>query len=111
VSASPVEGCECGEPTQITLGAKSAERLALRFKALGHPVRLQILSILHHAAGEVCVCEVEAHFSLSQPTISHHLKTLRDTGLVISTQRGLWVYHHINPECIQELSAYLNGID
>lgn len=67
-------------------------------KALGHPVRLRMVDLIHRQGGELCVCEFEHHVDLAQPTISHHLKVLREAGLIRSAQDGSWVHHFIVPE-------------
>src|SRR6185503_11292163 len=85
-----------------------AERLARIAKALGDPIRLQLVDVLRKHAGKVCVCELVPLFELSQPTVSHHLKVLREAGLVDSERRGLWAYYYVNPEALEELSAWLS---
>jgi ArsR family transcriptional regulator, arsenate/arsenite/antimonite-responsive transcriptional repressor len=85
-----------------------AERLARTAKALGDPIRLQLVDVLRKHAGKVCVCELVPLFELSQPTVSHHLKVLRDTGLVDSERRGLWAYYYVNPDSLKELSEWLS---
>jgi ArsR family transcriptional regulator len=80
------------------------------FKALGHPVRLQIVELLSRFAGQACVCDVEDQFDLSQPTISHHLKILREAGLVVAEQRGLWVYYHLRPAALESLRLLLHSL-
>lgn len=83
--------------------------LAQMFKALGDPVRLRLLSLIaSHPGGEACVCDVSGTFDLSQPTISHHLKSLRSAGLIDSERRGSWVYYRIIPSALQQLSAILH---
>ena len=67
-------------------------------KALGDPIRLQLVDVLRKHAGKVCVCELVPLFDLSQPTVSHHLKVLREAGIVGSERRGLWAYYYVNPE-------------
>jgi ArsR family transcriptional regulator, arsenate/arsenite/antimonite-responsive transcriptional repressor len=84
-----------------------AERLARIAKALGDPIRLQLVDVLRKHAGKVCVCELVPLFDLSQPTVSHHLKVLRDAGLVDSERRGLWAYYYVIPDALEELSAWL----
>lgn len=101
---------DCGPTSELHLEAGAAQRMATVFKALSHPVRLQILDILSRHSGQVCVCEIERHFSLTQPTISHHLKILRDTKLITSEQRGLWVYHRIEPAAIDDLVPFLEQL-
>ena len=85
-----------------------AERMAALAKALGDPVRLQLVDVLRKSAGEVCVCELVPLFELSQPTVSHHLKVLREAGIVDSERRGLWAYYYVVPDALKELSAWLS---
>ena len=94
----------CGSP----LAAGEAEELAARFKALADPTRVAIVNRLG-TADEVCVCELNAEFDLSQPTISHHLKLLREAGLVAVTRRGTWAYYRLVPASIDELRVALTG--
>jgi ArsR family transcriptional regulator len=84
-----------------------AARLAELAKALGDPVRLQLVDVLRRHAGEVCVCELVPLFDISQPTLSHHLKKLRDAGIVDSERRGLWAYYYVVPGALDELAAWL----
>ena len=82
--------------------------LARMFKALGDPVRLRLLSLVaSHEGGEACVCDISDTFDLSQPTISHHLKVLRQAGLLDCERRGTWVYYWVIPAALQQLSAVL----
>lgn len=92
----------CGSP----LAADEAEELAARFKALADPTRVAIVNRLG-TADEVCVCELNAEFDLSQPTISHHLKLLREAGLVAVTRRGTWAYYRLVDESLQQLRQTL----
>jgi ArsR family transcriptional regulator len=87
---------------------EQAVRIATVAKALGDPIRLQLIDVLRKHAGKVCVCELVPLFDLSQPTVSHHLKVLRDAGLVDSERQGLWAYYYVIPNALQELSAWLN---
>ncbi|MEU1407551.1 metalloregulator ArsR/SmtB family transcription factor [Streptomyces sp. NPDC005728] len=85
-----------------------AAELAKLFKALGDPVRLRLLSMIaSRAGGEVCVCDLTPAFDLSQPTISHHLKLLRQAGLIDCERRGTWVYYWVLPGTLDRLSAFL----
>jgi ArsR family transcriptional regulator len=86
---------------------RQAERMAEVAKAIADPVRLQLIDVLRKHAGKVCVCELVPLFELSQPTVSHHLKVLRDAGLVASERRGLWSYYYVTPEALDELAAWL----
>ena len=85
-----------------------AERMAAIARALGDPIRLQLVDVLRKHAGEVCVCELVPLFDLSQPTVSHHLKVLRDVGIVGSERRGLWAYYYVNPDSLKELRRWLS---
>jgi ArsR family transcriptional regulator len=87
---------------------KRAERMASIAKALADPVRVQLVDVLRKHAGKVCVCELVPLFDLSQPTVSHHLKVLRDAGIVDSERQGLWAYYYVTPDSLKELSAWLS---
>ena len=94
--------------THEPLTADEAAELAAAFKALGEPVRLRLLSLIAaHEGGEACVCDVAGAFELSQPTISHHLKVLREAGLVTSERRATWVYYQVVPNRIALLADVL----
>jgi ArsR family transcriptional regulator, arsenate/arsenite/antimonite-responsive transcriptional repressor len=83
--------------------------MAMIAKALGDPIRLQLVDVLRRHAGKVCVCELVPLFELSQPTVSHHLKVLRDAGIVDSERRGLWAYYYVNPGALDEFVAWLGA--
>jgi ArsR family transcriptional regulator len=85
-----------------------AERMAAVAKAIADPVRLQLVDVLRKHAGKVCVCELIPLFDLSQPTISHHLRILREAGIVDSEKHGLWSFYYVRPEAVEELSAWLS---
>jgi ArsR family transcriptional regulator len=87
---------------------EQAEQMAAIAKALADPVRLQLVDVLRKHAGKVCVCELVPLFDLSQPTVSHHLKVLRDAGLVDSERRGLWAYYYVIPDALEGLAAWLS---
>jgi ArsR family transcriptional regulator len=92
------------------LGMSAAVDLAVKFKALSDPVRLQLLSsVASHAGGEACVCDISAGLEVSQPTVSHHLKVLRDAGLLTSQRRASWVYYAVVPEALAVLSTLLSA--
>ena len=98
----------CCGPEAKPLTEVEQEELAARFKALADPTRVAIVNCLS-AADEVCVCNLTATFDLSQPTISHHLKILREAGLVESTRRGTWAYYRLVPEAIEALRGALGA--
>lgn len=97
---------ECCGLAREQLDASAAERIAPVFKALGDPVRLRLAALIA-SDSEVCVCDLTPQFSLSGPTISHHLKVLREAGLVVGERRGTWVYYRIRPEALRPLAALL----
>lgn len=84
-----------------------ADRMAVVAKALGDPVRLQLVDVLRTHAGTVCVCELTPLFAVGQSTVSHHLKVLRDAGVLGSERRGLWAYYYVVPGALEEFSAWL----
>lgn len=102
-----------GEPCSSSLlheplSSAQAADLAVAFKALGDPVRLRLFSLIaSHADGEACVCDLSGEFDVSQPTISHHLKVLREAGLLTSERRASWVYYRASVEALQSLAALL----
>jgi len=102
-------GEPCCEPVAYPdVERQEAERMAVVAKALGDPVRLQLVDVLRRHAGKVCVCELVPLFDLSQPPVSHHLKKLRDAGIVDSERQGLWAYYYVRPEALEELTAWLS---
>ncbi len=101
-------GQPCCEPlAHPAVTRKEAERIATIARALSDPIRVQLVDVLGKHAGKVCVCELTPLFEVSQPTVSHHLKVLRDAGLVDVERRGLWAYYYVIPETIKELSTWL----
>lgn len=97
---NPTAGCA---PRQRR--ARPTASYAPLFKALADPTRLEILGLLAAAGDELCVCDLEAHFDLSQPTISHHLRLLRDADLVLCERRGTWVYYALAADLAERLAA------
>src|SRR3954469_17014833 len=91
------------------LETHEAERIASCFKALADPTRVSIVNRLA-ATDECCVCDLTDAFDLSQPTVSHHLKVLKDAGLVESRRRGTWAYYRLVPDAVRELRNTLGGV-
>jgi ArsR family transcriptional regulator len=101
-------GERCCEPVVYPdVQREDALRMAEVAKALGDPIRLQLVDVLRRHAGKVCVCELVPLFHISQSTLSHHLKKLRDAGIVDSERQGLWAYYYVIPNALEELSAWL----
>jgi ArsR family transcriptional regulator, arsenate/arsenite/antimonite-responsive transcriptional repressor len=88
------------------LTAAAVKANAALFRALGDETRLEIVGMLAAAGGAMCVCEIEPRFDLSQPTISHHLRLLREAGVVTSERRGTWVYYALDPERIEAIRDF-----
>ena len=103
---APGEPC-CEPVVYPDVEREHAVRMAAVAKALGDPIRLQLVDVLRKHAGKVCVYELVPLFDISQPTLSHHLKKLRDVGIVDSERRGLWAYYYVKPDALQELTAWL----
>lgn len=99
----------CVPMVDEALSNTTAIDLAKGFKALGDPIRLRLLSLIAvRAGGEVCVCDLTAAFDVTGPTISHHLRVLREAGLIDCERRGTWVYYWIIPSAIGSLSQVLD---
>jgi ArsR family transcriptional regulator len=103
-------GEPCCEPVAYPdVDRERADRLARVAKALGDPIRLQLVDVLRQHAGKVCVCELTPLFDVGQPTVSHHLKVLRDAGIVASERQGLWAYYYVLPEGLEEFASWLTS--
>src|SRR5580693_9946609 len=102
-------GAECCAPLACEpLPESGAQELALLFKAVADPVRLRLLSLIAcHDGGESCVCDLLDAFDMTPPSISYHLKILREAGLISSQRRGTWVYYRVNPDVMTRMSAVL----
>src|SRR5215208_2905621 len=98
----------CCAPGAEPIESEAAEALATRFRALADPTRVAIVNRLA-GAGEVCVCDLVEEFELSQPTISHHLRLLRQAGLVEAERRGTWAYYRLVPDSLDQLRVALTG--
>ncbi len=102
------KGVACCEPVVYPdVGREQADRIAQAARALADPVRVQLIDVLRKHAGKVCVCELVPLFDLSQPTVSHHLKVLREAGIVGAEREGLWAYYYVQPEALAEVKAWL----
>ena len=108
---SPADTAACCSPlTSQPLSIEQARRVAPLLKALADPVRLRLLSLVaSHEGGEACICDLNAAFDLSQPTISHHMKVLHEAGLVDRDKRGVWVYYRTRPQALASLGALIGA--
>jgi ArsR family transcriptional regulator, arsenate/arsenite/antimonite-responsive transcriptional repressor len=102
-------GQGCCARVEVELPTIDVMALSKIGKALSDPVRLQIVDVLRRQAGEVCVCDLQPLFDIAQPTLSHHLKKLRDAGLVGVVRRGQWAYYYVNDSALEPLAAWLRG--
>lgn len=100
--------CDVAPMLSEPMTSGEAADLSTKLKALADPVRLLLFSaIASHAGGEACVCDISGGVDVSQPTVSHHLKVLRDAGLLTSQRRGSWVYYSVVPDSLESLAALL----
>jgi ArsR family transcriptional regulator, arsenate/arsenite/antimonite-responsive transcriptional repressor len=98
----------CAVPVEVpSLSEAERKRLVATFRALGDPTRLEIFRLIAAQPEPICVCDVTDRFDVSQPTISHHLKVLRDAGLVTVSRRGVWAYYAPDPEGLRRLERTL----
>ena len=106
---SPVESVACCSPlAHEPMSQDQADRVAPLLKALADPVRLRLMSLVaSHEGGEACVCDLTGAFDLSQPTISHHLKVLHESGLLDRDKRGVWVYYRARTEALANIAALI----
>jgi len=109
VAGQDAETAACSIPlVREPVGEAAAAGLARVFRALGDPVRLRLVSLIGaHQGGEACVCDLNAAFSLTQPTISHHLKVLHEAGLLYREKRGVWVYYRARTQALASLGALI----
>jgi len=107
-----VSACAYAPLVREPLSAAAAADVAVKLKALADPVRLRLFSaVASRAGGEACVCDISGGFDVTQPTISHHLKVLKDAGLLTSERRASWVYYSVIPEALRNLSTVLGVVD
>jgi ArsR family transcriptional regulator len=98
----------CCHPAVIDLAERADD--ASMFKALGDPHRLTIIATLARAEDEVCVCDFTSALPLNQPTVSHHLKILRDARLVVCERRGTWVYYRLAADASTRIESALRSL-
>jgi ArsR family transcriptional regulator len=107
LDVTSVQAC-CPPLSAQALAPATAGELAPMFKALGDPVRLRLLSLIA-SADEVCVCDLTGAFEVTGATISHHLRVLREAGIVDSERRGVWVYYRVRSAALDALGGLLLG--
>jgi ArsR family transcriptional regulator, arsenate/arsenite/antimonite-responsive transcriptional repressor len=107
-AANPARPVVCNPNLEPRLLDSEIERMAAILKAIAHPVRIKILDLILQGDGEVCSCDIERFFELSQPTISHHIKLLQEAGLIASEPRGVWAYHRIRTDAFAYIRDHLD---
>jgi ArsR family transcriptional regulator, arsenate/arsenite/antimonite-responsive transcriptional repressor len=109
ISTADAAAC-CSPLTSQPLTIEQAGQVAPLLKALADPVRLRLMSLVaSHDGGEACICDLNAAFDLSQPTISHHMKVLHEAGLVDRDKRGVWVYYRVRPQALASLGTLIGS--
>jgi ArsR family transcriptional regulator len=101
IQVQPTSCCDPMAPAR--LDDEAAQRFTTDLTILAHPIRVQILDLLSRSAGDVCVCDLEAALPVKQPTVSHHLKLLREAGLIDCERRGLWAHYFVQREALAAL--------
>lgn len=99
----------CTPGLEVRLGSAAIQRLSEDLVLLSHPIRIQILDLLAQSDGHVCVCDLESALPVKQPTVSHHLKLLREAGLIDCERRGLWAYYFVKREAMAALRARVSA--
>jgi ArsR family transcriptional regulator, arsenate/arsenite/antimonite-responsive transcriptional repressor len=109
LTLTPVQTVACCAPlSREPMSRQQAEQVAALLKALADPVRLRLMSLVaSHEGGEACVCDLTDAFDLTGPTISHHLKVLREAGLIDGDRRGTWIYYRVLPDTLRTLATVL----
>lgn len=103
-------GSRCCSDAAPVLSTSEAETVSADLQMLGHPVRLQILTMLGQREGQVCVCDLEAALPVKQPTVSHHLRLLREAGLIDCERHGQWAYYFLKHDAMQALQARVSSV-
>ena len=98
-------------PVSPSMGAEEATDLAGLLHALADPTRLQVVSLLAEHPGEVCVCDITARFDLDQSTISHHLRLLREAGVIDCVRHGVWVYYFLKAGALEPVKHLLKRLE
>jgi ArsR family transcriptional regulator len=98
------EGCCTAPNPSVALADDDRERLTAAFKALADPTRLDVFRLIAAQDEPICACDVGDRFAVSQPTMSHHLRVLRDAGLIVASRCGVWAYYAVDPQ-VRDLFA------
>ncbi|HKP54696.1 MAG TPA: metalloregulator ArsR/SmtB family transcription factor [Chloroflexia bacterium] len=98
----------CGPESGPRLSMEEAKEVSEAMQILGHPIRLQILDMLARNEGQVCVCDIEEDVPVKQPTVSHHLKLLREAGLIDCERHGLWAYYFVKRDALSAMQNLIS---
>jgi ArsR family transcriptional regulator, arsenate/arsenite/antimonite-responsive transcriptional repressor len=101
----------CPPPLQASLGEREVMEIAALLRALADPTRVQIVTLLAEHPGEVCVCDITSRFHLDQSTISHHLRLLREAGIINAVKHGVWSYYFLQPGVLQPILQLLRRLE
>ena len=101
----------CPPPTQASLSERDATEIAALLRALADPTRVQIVTLLAEHPGEVSVCDITGRFHLDQSTISHHLRLLREAGVIESVKHSVWSYYFLRPGVLQPILQLLRRVE
>lgn len=108
---SDVSACRYVPMVREPLSPEAAVDISAKLKALADPVRLRLFSLVaSHSGGEACVCDISSDIDVTQPTVSHHLKVLKEAGLLTSERRASWVYYSVVPQALTTLSSVLSAV-
>lgn len=102
-------GC-CVPQAVKPLSKRTLERVVLVAKAFSDPNRIEMMRLLAQQEGPLCACDIVEHFDLSQPTVSHHLRILKEAGLLRGTRKGLWAFYEAEPAGIGVLKGLTGSV-
>ncbi len=100
----------CPAVPELSIERDQIELGAALLSAIADPTRLSIINMLAGSSEAVCVCDITESFTLGQPTISHHLRILREAGVIVGDKRGKWVYYSIVHSKLREIQALLENV-
>lgn len=103
-------GTRCAVGPRSKIDLEPLERLSADLELLVHPVRLAILNILVRRGGQVCVCDLEGALPVKQPTVSHHLRLLREAGWIDTVRKGVWAYYFVRPDVVRAVRARVERV-
>jgi len=103
-------GSRCSVGPRPRIDLEPLERASADLELLAHPIRLAILDILVRRGGEVCVCDLEGALPVKQPTVSHHLRLLREAGWIDTVRKSVWAYYFVRPNILRSVRGRLQKV-